>query len=160
MHFPLLKSYKGVSLERISFNAPTEDRTNWHSASETCGFGTPAYKNSQYSEFLSVDDPISINPEIFSPDNDGYNDVLGILYKFKDPGYVANITIYDSKGRQIKSLVKNALLGTEGNYIWDGITDDNERANIGIYIVYVEVFDLQGKTKHYKKTAVLGSKFN
>lgn len=160
MHFSLLKTTKGVSLERISFNMPTEDKTNWHSASETSGFGTPAYKNSQYSEFLASDDPITISPEIFSPDNDGYNDILGISYKFKDPGYIANIIIYDSRGRQVKYLIRNALLGTEGSYAWDGITDSNEKAGIGIYIVYVEVFDLQGKAKHYKKSAVLAHKIN
>jgi len=158
MHYPLLKSTKGVSLERISFNVPTDEKTNWHSAAETSGFGTPAYKNSQYSEFTVSDDPITISPELFSPDNDGYNDVLGITYKFETPGYVANIIIYDSKGRQIKYLAKNTLLGTEGGFTWDGITDSNEKANIGIYIVYVEVFDLQGNAKHYKKTAVLAAK--
>lgn len=159
MHFPLLKTTKGVSLERISFDSPTQDKTNWHSASETSGYGTPAYKNSQYSEYTVSDDPISISPEIFSPDNDGVNDVLGISYKFKEPGYVANIIIYDSRGRQVKYLLRNGLLGTEGSYTWDGITEENEKAGIGIYIIYTEVFDLQGKIKRYKKSAVLAHKF-
>ena len=35
---------------------------------------------------------------------------------------------------------------------------DKEKARIGIYIIYFEVFDLKGDTKHYKKTAVLASK--
>ncbi|HRS53104.1 MAG TPA: lamin tail domain-containing protein [Bacteroidales bacterium] len=158
MHFPLLKSTKGVSLERINFNVPTEEKTNWHSASENCGFGTPAYKNSQYTDYTPSDDPITINPEIFSPDNDGHNDVLGITYKFEEVGYMANIIIYDAKGRQVKYLAKNTYLGTEGSFTWNGITDDNEKANVGMYVIYVEVFDLQGKIKHYKKAAVLASK--
>ncbi|MCF8297480.1 MAG: lamin tail domain-containing protein [Saprospiraceae bacterium] len=158
MHFALLNSTDGVSLERLSYERPTEDKTNWHSAAEAVGFATPAYQNSQLSLSNITGDEIKTEPEIFSPDNDGYNDVLNINYKFDKAGYVANITIYDSKGRLIKYLIKNELLATEGTFSWDGITEENEKANIGIYIIYVEVFDLEGKVKHFKKTAVLGGK--
>ena len=40
MHYPLLKDTKGVSLERISFDLPTQDENNWHSASSNAGYGT------------------------------------------------------------------------------------------------------------------------
>ena len=71
---------------------------------------------------------------------------------------MGTIVIYDAKGRLIRNLVKNVLLATSGSFSWDGITDDNEKARIGIYIIYFEVFDLKGNTKQYKKTAVLASK--
>jgi len=158
MFYPLLNSNQGVSLERISFDRPTDDKTNWHSAAETAGFGTPAYKNSQFSEGTISDDPVTISPEIFSPDNDGHNDVLNIGYHFSEPGYMGTVVIYDAKGRLIRNLVKNVLFATSGSFSWDGITDENEKARIGIYIIYFEVFDLKGNTKHYKKTAVLASK--
>ena len=158
MSYPLLNSNDGVSLERINFDRPTNDKTNWHSAAETAGFGTPAFKNSQYSEGIPANDPISISPEIFSPDNDGNNDVLNISYTFDVAGYMATITIYDAAGRLIRNLEKSELLGTSGSFSWDGITNENEKARIGIYVVYFEVFDLEGNAKHYKKTAVLASK--
>jgi hypothetical protein len=154
-----LISIKGISLERISFDRATEDPSNWHSASHNAGYGTPAYKNSQYAEFTFEDSPFTITPEIFSPDNDGYNDVLGILYKFDEPGYHVEITIYDSKGRLVKKLVKKEVTGIEGTFLWNGINENNEKAGIGIYIIYSEVKDLQGKIKKYKNTAVLGGKF-
>jgi len=158
LYYPLLNSTDGVSLERISFDRPTEDATNWHSAAETAGFATPAYQNSQFMNYPPKKDNITILPEIFSPDNDGYNDVLNIIFSFDDPGYVANITIYDSRGRLVRNLVKNKLLGTSGSFSWDGINENSEKASIGIYIIYLGVFDLKGKVKHYKKTAVLGGK--
>lgn len=155
MHFGLLTDTKGISLERINFERPTQDRTNWHSAAEAVGFATPAYKNSQYQDAGETDNAIEITPEIFSPDEDGINDVVNINYHFDTPGFVANLTIYDSKGRIVKLLTRNELLGVKGTISWDGIDNDREKARIGIYIIYFEVFDLSGKVKHYKKTCVL-----
>ena len=158
MQFALLNDTKGVSLERIDFNRSVSDRTNWHSASQTVGFATPAYENSQYYKADDVDDNIKLSPELFSPDEDGINDVLTIGYRFDNSGYVGNISIYDSGGRLIKRLVKNELLGTSGNYSWDGIDENNEKARIGIYVVYFEAFDLAGEVKHYKKPCVVAGK--
>lgn len=159
MHFPLLTNVDGVSLERINPDKPSQDKQNWHSAAQSVGFATPTYANSQYSEFLYLEDPITITPEIFSPDNDGYNDILNINYQFDTPGYSANVTIFNANGKPVKQLIKNELLGTKGNFIWDGIDDSNQKAIIGIYIIYIEIFDMKGNTKAYKKTAVLGGKF-
>ena len=158
MHFPLLSTFKGVALERIDYSRPSDDRTNWHSAASTAGYGTPAYKNSQFMAIIEEDEPFSLSPEIFSPDGDGYNDVLNISYSLKEPGYVATINIYDMSGRLIRRLIQNQLLGTYGAYTWDGITDNNEKASIGYYLIYIELFDLNGKIKHYKKTTVLGGR--
>ncbi len=155
MHFALLNSFKGVSLERIDYERPTNDVTNWHSAAEDVGFATPGFENSQYLKANTDGGEINIDPQSFSPDNDGYDDVVNISYNFPNPGYVANIVIYDSKGRLIRKLVKNELLGTSGTYSWDGINDNNEKAGIGIYIIFVEVFDLNGEVKKFKKTTVL-----
>ncbi|HPW42403.1 MAG TPA: lamin tail domain-containing protein [Bacteroidales bacterium] len=156
MHIPLLKSYKGVSLERINPLRPSNDITNWHSAAEDFGFATPGYKNSQYSDVTFIDDPITIQPDIFSPDMDGKDDVLNINYMFESPGFIASITIFDTRGRLIRKLIQNELLGTEGTFSWNGITDHGQKAAIGIYIILFEAFDLNGNKRNYKKTAVLG----
>ena len=159
MQFPLLVNVEGVSLERINPDKPTQDANNWHSAAQSHGFATPAYKNSQYCSFLYLEDPITIVPEIFSPDNDGYNDVLHINYRFSNSGYVANVIIFDAKGRLIKTLIKNELLGVEGGFSWNGIDENNQKALIGIYVIYIEIFDTKGNVKSFKKKAVLGGKF-
>jgi len=158
MHFPLLNSSEGVSLERVSYERPASDITNWHSAAETVGFATPAYLNSQFMAGLDESGDVTVDPEIFSPDNDGYNDVLNINCKTDSPGKMLNITIYDSKGRLVRYLIKNQLMSAENIYSWDGINEGNQKCNIGIYVVYVETLDMQGKVKHYKKTVVLATK--
>ncbi|OFX47739.1 MAG: hypothetical protein A2046_10995 [Bacteroidetes bacterium GWA2_30_7] len=158
MHYALLVSVDGVSLERINYNRPSDDVTNWNSAAENVGFATPGYKNSQYSENIENTSELLITPEIFSPDNDGYNDVLNISYKMDNSGYDATISIYDSKGRLVRKLVQNELLAMDGVYSWDGLTDARTKAGIGIYIIYFEAFDLNGNVVKRKEACVLAAK--
>ena len=157
MHFKLIKDEKGKTLERIDYNRPTDDESNWHTAAESVGFGTPGRENSQYFEG-EFDGEVSLFPEIFSPDNDGYEDVVTFNYSFGQAGFVANAYIYDSEGRMIRHLIKSELLGTSGAFSWDGINDKGEKARIGAYIFVFEVFNLDGDTRVYKKTFVLGGK--
>lgn len=158
MQYPLLGSFDGISLEKINPAISSLDKNNWHSASSVCGYATPAYKNSQFSEATGLDGEISVSPTIFTPDNDGIDDVLNINYTFAQPGYSATVTIFDVSGFQVRQLVNNEITGTSGTFFWDGTSDDHTKAAIGRYIIFVKVFDLNGKGKQYKKTAVLGGK--
>ncbi|MEP7264658.1 MAG: lamin tail domain-containing protein, partial [Bacteroidota bacterium] len=159
MQFALLNDDNGVSLERIDPERPSTEDNNWHSAAATVGFATPGLKNSQYNESASDGSEISIDPAVFSPDNDGKGDLLNIHYKFDRPGYTATVKIYSSTGRPVLDLVKSELLGTEeGSWSWDGINKDNEKAPVGIYVLYIEAFTAGGDTKKIKKTCVLGAK--
>ncbi|MBU1721123.1 MAG: lamin tail domain-containing protein, partial [Bacteroidetes bacterium] len=159
MQFRLLDSDDGIALERINFTRETNEWSNWHSAAESVGYGTPGLPNSQYFEEISADGEISIEPEIFSPDNDGYQDVLNIYYKFGSPGCVANVSVYSPSGRRVRQLVVNELLGAEGVITWDGVNDDNEKSRIGIYVIYFEVFGVSGSVQHYKRACTIGAKF-
>ncbi len=158
MQFALLTSFDGVSLERINYNFPTTNVDNWHSAAESVGFGTPGLQNSQFSEQQLNEAVFELAPEVFSPDNDGHDDVLNISYKFEKAGYVGTITVYNAKGRLIKRIANNELLATEGNYVWDGLTDGNRKAEIGIYLIVLNYFDLKGNSSIIKKTCVLAGK--
>lgn len=158
MHLPMLSIKKGVSLERIDFNRPSNDRTNWNSASANSGGATPGYKNSQY-QTGEGGSTVNVSPEIFSPDNDGYNDVVTISYEFAESGKSGNIFIYDSRGVLIRHLVKNETLGTKGTYSWNGITESNEKAPVGIYIILLETHAQNGKQSKHKLTCVLATKF-
>lgn len=159
MHYALLNSFKGISLERIHYDRPSDDKTNWNSAASSVGYATPGYRNSQFSPVTeSSAGTVTISPEMFSPDNDGYEDVVSIAYEFESPGFTGSITIYDSNGRLVKRLVRNQLLGMSGVFSWNGINEENEKARIGIYIVYLDAFTLDGKTAKIKKTCVLAGR--
>ncbi len=158
MQFGLLASTKGVSLERIDPNRSASDRTNWHSAAENVGWATPAYRNSVFSQTPPYKDEIMVEPEAFSPDNDGHNDVLNLHYAFDKPGFTAHVTIFDGAGRSVRRLVKSELLSQSGIISWDGLTDDRHKAPVGIYIIYIEVFDLEGTIHQFRKVCVVSAR--
>ena len=157
-HFKLIDNAEGVSLERIDPAGPSQDAANWHSASSTAGYGTPGYRNSQYKQTQIIDATIVISPKIFSPDNDGHDDIATIQYKVTEPGYVANITIFDAQGRPIRYLVKNGILGLSGQWNWDGLDEKGNKLPLGTYIIYSEIFNLRGKKQQFKNTVVLARK--
>jgi hypothetical protein len=155
MHYPLLRDVKGVSLERLDFNRASTDATNWHSAAEPVGFATPGYENSQ-SAFALSGGFLSVTPEVFSPDNDGFDDNCLIAYTLPREGFTGNVTIYDDLGRRVNRLVVSSLLGTEGSFSWDGFDEQQLKAGIGIYIIYFEAFHPDGEVLSEKATTVLG----
>jgi flagellar hook assembly protein FlgD len=159
MHHPNLNFTDGIALERIHFNISGMDKNNWQSASEASGFGTPTYKNSQFTEVNFSKDFINISPKVFTPNQDGIDDLLSITINLKEGSYSVNVIIYNSNGQQVRYLVKNSLLGTNAQYFWNGLDEDGNSLPHGIYIIYVELFNLDGKIKAYKQSVVLGKQF-
>lgn len=157
-HFALLHNTEGVSLERIDYEGPSA-QSNFHSAATSVGYGTPGNKNSQYKLNEEVQGEVTVTPDIFSPDNDGNVDFATINYSFPSAGYVANITIFDASGRPVRYLQRNALSGIKGYYLWDGLDEKNRKLAQGIYIIFTEIFNKEGKKKQFKNTIVLARKF-
>ncbi len=158
-HYALLKSDDGVALERISSKLPSNEKSNWTSAPSTEDFGTPGYKNAQGAE-LSYNDGITFNANTFSPDNDGYNDLLIINYEFDNAAQSATADIYDASGIKVKNLANNIFISNKGTFVWDGIKNNNERATIGNYILVMQLNDDKGKNKIIKKLFAVGAKVN
>lgn len=159
-HFKLIDNAEGVSLERIDPDGTSQDETNWHSAASTAGYGTPTYKNSQYKLVQSINAAIEISPKVFSPDNDGRDDIATVQYAVTEPGYIANVTIFDAAGRPVRNLVRNGTLGLNGYWNWDGLDDKGLKLPVGTYIIFSEIFNLQGKKEKFKNTVVLARKLN
>jgi hypothetical protein len=156
-HSPLLKDKEGVSLERISLKQNSNESSNWKSASSTVGFATPGYVNSNIRpELLVGENAVRIEPEIFSPQRVG-QDFSKINYKFDQSGFIANVKIVDQQGRLIKTIANNETLGFEGFFRWDGDRDDGSKTRLGYYLVWFEVFDLNGTVRTFReRIAVAG----
>ena len=71
---------------------------------------------------------------------------------------MGNASVYDIRGRLMAKLMDNELLGTSGVFSWNGITEDNEKGNIGVYTLFFEYFDTKGNTNKIRKSFVLAGK--
>lgn len=155
LHLRLLRSVKGVSLERQDPDRPTEDPTNWHSAAAVVGYGTPGYRNSQFAPAPEPTGELTVEPAIFSPDNDGFQDVVTISYRFDSPSAVGTLGVFDVAGREVRRLLDNQILGVTGSVSWDGVIEGGGKGRIGPYVVMMEVFDLNGNVERFRRTITL-----
>lgn len=161
-HSRLLSDRNGVSLERLRPDTPTQNEGNWHSAASTVGFGTPTGQNSQDRATVIVpeDTFFTLPEQTFSPDQDGFQDVLEIQYSTDQAGYLAQLRIFDAQGRQVRRLDDLELLAGSGSFLWDGTTDSDERARIGIYVLFAEIFTPEGDTIKEKHTCVVAGQLD
>ncbi|MBK8502964.1 MAG: lamin tail domain-containing protein [Saprospiraceae bacterium] len=161
MHHSLLREREGVSLERLDPENPTRSAANWHSAAQSADFATPTSINSQYFDRAVLSgENWQVSPKIFSPDGDGFNDYTLLNYKNINPGTFAHIKIFDAGGRMVRYLANNQFLATEGSIQWDGTTDAGTKTSIGIYTIYIQIFDLNGKVTDLKETCVVAARLN
>jgi hypothetical protein len=160
MHLAQLSSTEGVSLERLNADWPTQQRSNWHSASQTSGFATPGYVNSQAENGIKItgSGEVVVMPEVFTPNNDGHDDVLNIHLNPEQPDCTATINIYNSSGRIVRHLLPKSSLSFTNVITWDGTSDENKAQPLGIYIIYVSFLSKDGKNKIFKEACVIGRK--
>ncbi|MFD1184763.1 lamin tail domain-containing protein [Pontibacter rugosus] len=156
MHFNLIDDVNGVSLERLRLEGPSI-ASNFHSAATTV-FATPGYRNSQSQEGVAAQQVFEVSPKVFSPNGDGFEDYTTINYNTDKTGLVANITIFDSEGREIKKLVRNELLAATGFFQWNGLREDGTKVNMGYYLFYIELFGLNGEKSAFKEKVVVGGR--
>ncbi|MGD0582230.1 MAG: lamin tail domain-containing protein [Bacteroidales bacterium] len=151
MHFQLLSGFEGISLEKVRPASSSWDPGNWHSASESSGWGTPGAVNSVYTETPGSNNSLVLSSTRITPDNDGYEDVLVIDLRLTGNANVVNILIFDEYGNVVRKLVQNLYAINSLSEVWDGSADDRSLVSRGIYVILVTVFDETGKTSRWKK---------
>ncbi len=156
-HNPNLKNSKGVSLERISLLDKSINRTNWTSSVDNSG-GTPSKVNSvSFTARKQV--PFTVEPNPFSPDNDGHEDMTTISYSSGMESSFLRIRVFDRYGRLQRTIINNSHGFGSGNVTWDGFDDNGKPLKIGIYIILLEFLDdTNGTVNSYKLPVVIAGK--
>lgn len=147
MHFAMLVSSEGVSLEKTHYELPGRDANNWQSASSGSGYGTPGYENSQFTEIGTNNPEISVHPEVITPDGDGRGDVAIVSWSFKEGGWAGNLTVHNSAGQPVRVLTNNVTLGTSGHVTWNGTDDRGALMPSGVFIILMNMYHPSGTTK-------------
>ena len=149
---------KDISIERINPALNSNNPMNWSSSVDSKG-ATPAEINSIYTEQTEFESKFNIEPNPFSPDNDGFQDFTIISYKLNSETAQIRIRIFDDLGRKVRTLANNTPSGSHGNVIFDGLDDKGRPLGIGMYIILLEVFgNNSGLIETIKKVLVVARK--
>jgi hypothetical protein len=54
----------------------------------------------------------------------------------------------------VRKLFSNELLGSKGTFTWDGLTDNQVKASIGVYVILFEAFSTDGSVIFTTKKAI------
>jgi hypothetical protein len=156
-HSPLLKRLDGVSLERIDPSKSAEIAENWHSAAQNVGFATPGYRNSQFQELNQGGAEVFVLlPETLTPDGDGYQDLVSIVFSPGKSGALLTAVVLDISGRPVKALASNILCGPDNLLKWDGSDDDGAIVRSGFYLIRASWFFPDGARGNAQKICVVG----
>jgi hypothetical protein len=155
MHMDILSDTQGISLERLSTDRTGSDPNNWHSAASIVGYATPGEVNSQVLDVHADSDLLRVDPEVFSPDNDGFRDVLTITTQTRSPGWLISLWITDLSGLLVRQLANNHISTPLLPYTWDGEQEDGSMVGAGIYVVHLWVYH-PDSGESLKKRAAIG----
>jgi len=158
-HNPALNTpTTGKSLERVNPAIGSNDRRNW-SSSIAPGGGTPGQRNSIFTVSIPSAAHLTLSPNPFSPDNDGFEDFLAIQYSLPSTTSMIRVRCFDVQGRLVRTLANNEPAASSGTVIWNGLDDNNHRVRIGMYIILFEALDSSGGVVHtMKDVAVVAGK--
>ncbi len=153
-HNPGVADNVNRSLEKINPRLGSNDKRGWSTCAHFIG-GTPGRQNSIFTTVTPSSSSVSFSPNPFSPDGDGWEDFTLIHFELPLRVSVIRITIFDVKGRLIRTLANNEPAGATGNIVWDGNDDDGRKARIGMYVVILEGVDQGGGVVETAKGVVV-----
>ena len=156
-HHPLLRTTKGVSLERVSPVFPAYIPSTWQSASSSQEYATPGRKNSTALSLELGPELFTLYPLVFDPGGSSGPSQVSITYSLEQNGWLGTFTIYSAAGREVRVLGQNQILGTSGIISWSGTDAAGSRVLPGYYIFVAQLFDLSGRVKVVKKALVVAS---
>jgi len=156
-HNPNFTVTKDRSLERINPVLSSNDSRNWSSSASKNG-ATPGEVNSIYVGNIKTSSQMSISPNPFSPDNDGFEDFTSINFQTPFPMSQITIKIFDDKGRLMRELTNNESFGSSGTIIYDGRDGNGNPLRLGMYIVLFEAVNPQTGAKLVHKAVLVSAR--
>lgn len=74
----------------------------------------------------------------FSPDGDGFEDSLVIVYRLPEPGGKLTITVFNLAGQAVKEFSKERVKSNQGILYWDGKNNRDQPVPTGVYAIWLQ----------------------
>ncbi len=150
MHHASLRSKDGVSLERVSTAKPTQELSNWQSASFESDYATPGCANSVSSTQNTLLPEVQYSSSAVSPNADGYQDELLVQFNLPLNAWQLNLRVFNANGVLIDLPIKNELITGQSEVQWNGKKASGENLPMGMYVLHFDLWELGGARKQFK----------
>ena len=154
LHHDLVGVTTGVALERIHSGSCASLSQCWTSAAASVNYGTPGMQNSHSRLPSEPGNTFELYPEVFSPDNDGFEDILEIRLQVTGENRLVDIFITDLNGIRVREIVFRGITGSGDIYSWDGLDNSGNIVLPGIYIVHLGIAGDRGMRFRRRACAV------
>ncbi len=155
-HYFGLDSQQGVALERIDLRVSGLLSQNWFSAAASEHFATPGRPNSQSLMTQASDnESFKLLSEVFTPNQDGHNDVLLISIALPELGWEGFCEIRNTTGLLVNTILDWGLLPQNGVIQWDGSDRFGRMSPPGIYVILLNYNKANGMPGRWKRACGL-----
>lgn len=152
-----IENKNNISLEKINPLYSGEDIWNWGLSVSPQG-STPGMENSLMYKPNHTSNIFQIEPNPFSPDGDGFQDVCYFHCKTSYSLIRLHISVFTLDGNKVHEWNFDQIPGNY-TFLWDGSIRTGNKLLIGAYIVLAEITDLiHGKKIKIKKILVSAKK--
>ncbi|MEW6194401.1 MAG: lamin tail domain-containing protein [Bacteroidota bacterium] len=148
---------KNKSLERINPSLSGIESSNWNTSVDLSG-ASPGKENSIFIDKPVGESKVTISPNPFSPDNDGFEDFTIISFSISQKLSQVRIKVFDSLGRLVRTLANDRASASNNSIVFDGLDDSGRALRIGIYILLIEISTETGYTETIKTPVVVARK--
>ncbi|MCB2199862.1 lamin tail domain-containing protein [bacterium] len=102
---------------------------------------------------------LTLSPNPFSPDGDGYEDLMEFFFTIPDGGGRVTLILFDVRGREVGMLLENKWVQTGVPYIWDGRRGLHvPRLKTGMYVYLATLENEPGRATIKGTLVVAGSR--
>ena len=89
--------------------------------------------------------------EVVTPNADGHRDHLIIQYNFDKPDWTGQINVVNYLGETIHSLSSNSHFCLKGSILWDGLLKSKLEIPAGIYVLWINAYNLKNHERINQK---------
>lgn len=137
-HNPANHETRRISLEKYNPLMPSDSPLSWGSSTDSQYGATPGKINSIYLAPSRSEEFLTAEPNPFSPDGDGKNDLLVISVNLPKGAYRLALAVWDGMGAKARTLAAGLPAGPAMRIAWDGRDDAGKQLPSGSYRLTME----------------------
>lgn len=154
MHSPFIKDQRGIPLERTEYTGSSSVLNTFLSPPLTDSRVLPGRQKviEQSKPLRSI---IELNTQIIDSKGLIADQDLKIFYHFPYTRLMVDVRIYDASNKLQRHLVRNTLVSSTGQWVWDGHNEHGIPVQPNRYTVIIHTYNERGLSKKHRLSFIV-----